>query len=129
MSVLPLSTDEKNVPVISTDRSLSSILQKIFHLSERRSDIPTEIRAGVSTFLTMSYILLVNPQLISKIGIPATDVVISTALASAISSFIVGFVGYDWLTYCLLLLLLLLLGLIVVTCLSDWLLESGYPRI
>eukprot|EP01035_Chromulina_nebulosa_P017709 gene17709-23301_t len=41
----------------------------------------------------MSYILLVNPQLISKLGIPATDVVISTALSSAISCFITGIFG------------------------------------
>lgn len=72
---------------------IAKFLCKTFHLKLRQTDISTELRAGVSTFLTMSYILLVNPQLISKIGIPATDVVISTALASAIGSFIAGFFG------------------------------------
>ena len=41
----------------------------------------------------MSYILLVNPQLLSKLGVLSTDIVVSTALAASIGSFIVGVFG------------------------------------
>ena len=64
-----------------------------FLISERKSNITQELRAGTSTFLTMSYILLVNPQMLAQIGIPATSVVVSTALASFSGSFITGYFG------------------------------------
>jgi AGZA family xanthine/uracil permease-like MFS transporter len=68
-------------------------LDRKFELTERKTDIGQEFRAATATFLTMSYILLVNPQLLSKIGIPATAVVVSTALASALGSFVAGYFG------------------------------------
>lgn len=72
---------------------ITNTLENMFLLSKRSSDIGTELRAALSTFLTMSYILLVNPQILSRLGIPGTDVVVSTALSSAISSIFVGFAG------------------------------------
>jgi adenine/guanine/hypoxanthine permease len=72
---------------------LANLLENTFQLRSRSTDIVTEFRAALSTFLTMSYILLVNPQILSRLGIPGTDVVVSTALASAISSIFVGFAG------------------------------------
>jgi adenine/guanine/hypoxanthine permease len=71
----------------------SSWLEKKFLLTERGSTVAQEFRAATATFLTMSYILLVNPQLLSKIGIPTTAVVVSTALASFTGSFIAGYFG------------------------------------
>lgn len=68
-------------------------LDRKFLLSERQSSFGQEFRAAFATFLTMSYILLVNPQLLSKLGIPAKAVVVSTALASAVGSFVAGYFG------------------------------------
>mmetsp|Transcript_1487 Transcript_1487/g.2489 ORF Transcript_1487/g.2489 Transcript_1487/m.2489 type:complete len:572 (-) Transcript_1487:2014-3729(-) len=68
-------------------------MDKKFRLLERDTSFGQEFRAASATFLTMSYILLVNPQLLNKIGIPSTDVVVSTALASAVGSFIAGYFG------------------------------------
>jgi len=68
-------------------------LERKFKLAARESSVLQEFRAATATFLTMSYILLVNPQLLNKIGIPATDVVVSTALASSVGSFIAGYFG------------------------------------
>lgn len=73
---------------------ISSWLDKKFLLTERETSIGQEFRAATATFLTMSYILLVNPQLLSKIGIAPTAVVVSTALASFAGSFIAGYFGY-----------------------------------
>ena len=55
-------------------------------LQERGTSLGTEIRAGVVTFLTMAYILFVNPQILSQAGMPAADVAVATALASAIAT-------------------------------------------
>lgn len=68
-------------------------LESTFKLESRQTTIAQEWRAATSTFLTMSYILLVNPQLLSKIGVPAEDVVVSTALASFVGCFFAGMFG------------------------------------
>lgn len=64
-----------------------------FDLSERNTSVSQEIRAASATFLTMSYILLVNPQILSQLGISPTVVVISTAISSAVGSIFAGFFG------------------------------------
>ncbi|CAM9315528.1 unnamed protein product [Phaeothamnion confervicola] len=72
---------------------MGGFLDRRFKLTERATDVPTEIRAGVASFLTMSYCLLVNPQIMSLCGIPKSDVVVATAGASAFSSILVGLLG------------------------------------
>lgn len=67
--------------------------ERLFKLKERQSSFSQEWRAATSTFLTMSYILLVNPQLLSKIGISREEVVVSTALASFVGCFFAGLFG------------------------------------
>lgn len=69
-------------------------LESRFQITERSSSIGQEARAATATFLTMSYILLVNPQLLSKIGISPTEVVVGTALSSFAGSFLAGYFGY-----------------------------------
>jgi AGZA family xanthine/uracil permease-like MFS transporter len=61
------------------------------NLEERGTTVGTEIRAGVVTFLTMSYILFVNPQILSQAGMPAADVAVATALAAAIATLTMAF--------------------------------------
>lgn len=65
-------------------------IDRYFKITERGSTISTEIRAGVVTFLTMSYILLVNPQILANAGLPVKEVVASTGLTSCLASFLVG---------------------------------------
>ena len=50
------------------------MIASYFKFEERSTNLAQEIRAGASCFLTMSYILLVNPQVLSAIGIPTTDI-------------------------------------------------------
>ena len=64
--------------------------ERLFHLTERGTTVGTEVRAGLVTFLTMSYILFVNPQILSQAGMPAEDVAVATALASAIATLAMG---------------------------------------
>ena len=67
------------------------MLDRLFQLSEHHTTVATEIRAGVTTFLTMGYILLVNPQILAQAGMPAADVTLATALAAALATFVMGF--------------------------------------
>jgi len=70
---------------------MSDFLDNFFKITERGSTISTEIRAGTASFFTLSYLLLVNPQIMGKAGVAQSDAVIGTALSSAISCFMVGF--------------------------------------
>ncbi len=60
------------------------MLEKIFHLKEHHTSLRTEVLAGLTTFSTMAYILVVNPLILSKTGMDFNAVVVSTALAAAI---------------------------------------------
>lgn len=66
------------------------MLERLFRLAERRTTVSTELRAGLVTFLTMAYILFVNADILSKAGMPAADVVLATALASAVATLVMG---------------------------------------
>ena len=65
-------------------------LDRFFGLEAQRTTVGTEVRAGVVTFLTMSYILFVNPQILSQSGMPANDVAVATALAAAAATLVMG---------------------------------------
>lgn len=66
------------------------MLEKIFRLKENNTDTATEIRGGVVTFMTMAYILAVNPQILSSTGMNADAVLIATAVSSCIACFVMG---------------------------------------
>ncbi|MFQ5525813.1 MAG: NCS2 family permease [Thermoanaerobaculia bacterium] len=72
---------------------MSRLLTRWFRLSENDTSVATEVRAGTVTFLTMSYILFVNPQILSATGMPAEDVASATALASAAATLLMGLVA------------------------------------
>lgn len=69
------------------------MLERIFHLSENKTNVKTELLAGFTTFMTMAYILVVNPQILSKTGMPIKAVFTATALASFIGTIIMAFVA------------------------------------
>ena len=66
-------------------------MEKLFHLKEHGTDVRTEIIAGATTFMTMAYILAVNPAILSACGMDFANVFTATALASAIACFVMGF--------------------------------------
>ncbi|MGE7764684.1 NCS2 family permease [Peribacillus sp. NPDC096540] len=68
-------------------------LEKFFSLKENRTDVRTEVMAGVTTFLTMVYILIVNPALLSSIGIPFEQVFMATVISAVIGTLIMGVVA------------------------------------
>jgi AGZA family xanthine/uracil permease-like MFS transporter len=65
----------------------------MFQLRERGSTVWTEIRGGVVTYLTLSYILFVQPAVLSVAGMPPNDVFVATCVASAVACFLMGFLA------------------------------------
>lgn len=58
------------------------MLERVFKLSAHKTDGKTEVMAGITTFMTMAYILAVNPSILSSTGMDSTAVLLATALAS-----------------------------------------------
>ena len=52
-------------------REEKSLLERLFRLKENGTDVRTEVIAGVTTFMTMAYILFVNPDILSTTGMPS----------------------------------------------------------
>lgn len=72
-------------------------IDEFFGITRSASSFPAEIRAGLATFLTMSYILFVNPQILSEAGLPAGDVAFATAVSAGIATLVMGiFAGYPF---------------------------------
>jgi adenine/guanine/hypoxanthine permease len=65
-------------------------LERRFHLTERRTTLRTELLGGVATFLTMSYILFVNPAILSAAGMPFHAVAVATAIAACVTTLAMG---------------------------------------
>ena len=66
-------------------------MEKLFKLKEHNTTVKTEVMAGITTFLTMAYILAVNPNMLSASGMDNGAVFTATALASALATFIMTF--------------------------------------
>src|SRR5215210_887578 len=84
-------------------------LERRFRLTERRTALRTELLGGVATFLTMSYILFVNPAILSAAGMPFHAVAVATAIAACVATLAMGLftnlpfalapglgIGLDW---------------------------------
>ena len=69
------------------------MFEKLFNLSENGTNVRTEIIAGLTTFLTMAYIIFVNPMILADAGMDHGAVFVATCLAAAIGCFIMGFVA------------------------------------
>lgn len=69
------------------------MLQKSVDLDVRAPSVRTEVIAGVTTFLTMSYIIFVNPEILSTTGMDRNAVFVATCLAAALGSLIMGLVA------------------------------------
>lgn len=69
------------------------MLEKIFRLKENNTKVKTEIAAGITSFMTMAYILAVNPSILSEAGMDANGVLIATCLASFIGTACMAFLA------------------------------------
>jgi AGZA family xanthine/uracil permease-like MFS transporter len=70
---------------------MAGVIEKIFRLRQNNTTAGREIRAGFATFLTMAYIIIVNPIILSDAGIPIGPSVVATILSAAFGTFIMAF--------------------------------------
>ena len=66
------------------------MLEKLFHLKENKANVKTEVIGGITTFMTMAYILAVNPQILSASGMDKNAILMATALAAFIGTMVMA---------------------------------------
>lgn len=76
--------------IAQTSKGNKSILDRVFKLSEHNTTVKTEIIAGITTFMTMAYILVVNPSVLGDAGMNKDAVFAATAIAAFIGSSVMG---------------------------------------
>ena len=69
------------------------MLEKIFKLKENKTNAMTELLAGITTFMAMSYIIFINPSILSGTGMDYNSVYMATIIASMIGTLILGLVA------------------------------------
>jgi AGZA family xanthine/uracil permease-like MFS transporter len=69
------------------------MLEQVFKLSENKTTVRTEVVAGLTTFLTMAYIIFVNPQILSAAKMPGDAVFVATCVAAAVGCFLMAFLA------------------------------------
>lgn len=68
-------------------------LENLFKLKEHKTNVSREALAGITTFMTMAYILVVNPSVLSEAGMDPHAVFVATALSAALGTFVMGFLA------------------------------------
>ena len=66
------------------------MIDRYFGLSENQSTVRREFLGGVTTFITMAYIIVVNPQILSQAGVPVEGVVFATCISAAAATLVMG---------------------------------------
>jgi AGZA family xanthine/uracil permease-like MFS transporter len=66
------------------------LIERLFRLKENQTTVRAEFLGGLTTFITMAYIVVVNPQILSKAGMPVEGVVFATCISSAAATLVMG---------------------------------------
>jgi adenine/guanine/hypoxanthine permease len=66
------------------------LLERIFHLKENETTVRRELLAGLTTFATMAYVVVVNPRILSEAGMPVEGVLFATCISAAVATLIMG---------------------------------------
>src|SRR6266704_902823 len=75
---------------ISGDSERFRLVERIFHLKENQTTVRRELLAGLTTFVTMAYVVIVNPQILSESGMPVDGVLFATCISSAVATLVMG---------------------------------------
>jgi AGZA family xanthine/uracil permease-like MFS transporter len=90
MSVLGEGGKTMDTPIVDRAQESQSVLNRLFGLARAGSDIRTEFVAGLTTFLTMVYIVFVNPQILGNTGMDKGAVFVATCIAAAVSTMVMA---------------------------------------
>src|ERR1700677_4029738 len=77
-------------PMNGTPAGSPGFIQRYFRLAENETTVRREMLGGLTTFMTMAYIIVVNPQILSQSGMPAEGVLFATCISSAIATIVMG---------------------------------------
>jgi adenine/guanine/hypoxanthine permease len=66
------------------------LLERVFHLKENKTTVRTELLAGLTTFMTMAYVVVVNPRILSEAGMPVEGVLFATCISAALATLVMG---------------------------------------
>jgi AGZA family xanthine/uracil permease-like MFS transporter len=66
------------------------LLERVFHLSENKTTVRRELLGGLTTCMTMAYVVVVNPRILAEAGMPVEGVLFATCISSAIATLIMG---------------------------------------
>jgi AGZA family xanthine/uracil permease-like MFS transporter len=90
--VLPYYLCKIQLRIIILKEEMMNLLEKLFHIRERGSGIRTEIVAGITTFATMAYIIILQPSNVRPAGMDTVGVLIATALVSGLITMLMGLI-------------------------------------
>src|ERR1700689_2027857 len=79
--------------MLQTDRIISgesSLLERLFHLRENETTVRRELLAGLTTFMTRGYVVVVNPRILSEAGMPVEGVLFATCVSAALATLVMG---------------------------------------
>ena len=68
----------------------NAVLERIFHLKEKNTTVRTELLGGLTTFMAMAYVVVVNPRILGEAGMPVEGVLFATCISAAIATLIMG---------------------------------------
>jgi AGZA family xanthine/uracil permease-like MFS transporter len=71
-------------------RGAFGLLESIFHLEENKTTVRRELLAGLTTFMTMAYVVVVNPRILSEAGMPVDGVLFATCISAALATLVMG---------------------------------------
>jgi AGZA family xanthine/uracil permease-like MFS transporter len=69
---------------------VASLLDRYFQLAENQTTVRRELLGGLTTFMTMAYIIVVNPQILAQAGMPAEGVLFATCISAAAATLVMG---------------------------------------
>jgi len=66
------------------------LLERVFHLTENKTTVRRELLAGLTTFMTMAYVVVVNPRILAEGGMPVEGVLFATCISAALATLLMG---------------------------------------
>lgn len=85
--------NSKDAYIIYKNKRGEPMLENLFHLKENNTNVKTEVIGGITTFMTMAYILAVNPQILSASGMDSQAILMATAIAAFIGTIVMAFMA------------------------------------
>src|ERR1700752_1467861 len=68
----------------------NDVLERIFHLTENHTTVRRELLGGLTTFMAMAYVVVVNPRILSETGMPVEGVLFATCISAALATLVMG---------------------------------------